>query len=39
MAEQNYDVLGGTPEALADKVSQDIPRYQGVIRTAHIQAD
>jgi len=39
MAEQNYDVVGGTPEALAAKVSQDIPRYQQVIRTADIQAD
>jgi tripartite-type tricarboxylate transporter receptor subunit TctC len=39
MAEQNYDVVGGTSEALAAKVSQDIPRYQQVIRTADIKAD
>jgi hypothetical protein len=39
MAEQQYDVVGGTSEALATKVSQDIPRYQQVIRTANITAD
>lgn len=39
MAEQNYDVVGGTSESLGAKVSQDIPRYQQVIRTADIQAD
>lgn len=39
MGEQNYDVLGGTPETLAAKVTQDIPRYQKVIRTADIQPD
>lgn len=39
MAEQNYDVVGGTPEALAAKVSQDIPRYREVIRVGNIQAD
>jgi len=39
MAEQQYDVVGGTPAALAAKVGQDIPRYQGVIRSANITAD
>jgi tripartite-type tricarboxylate transporter receptor subunit TctC len=39
MSEQGYDVVGGTAEALALKVSQDIPRYQQVIRTADIKAD
>lgn len=39
MSEQNYDVLGGTPEALADKVNKDIVRYEKVIRTAHIKVD
>jgi tripartite-type tricarboxylate transporter receptor subunit TctC len=39
MAEQQYDVVGGTSAALATKVSQDIPRYQQVIRTADIKAD
>jgi tripartite-type tricarboxylate transporter receptor subunit TctC len=39
MGEQQYDVVGGTPEALALKVSQDIPRYQKVIVTADIKAD
>jgi tripartite-type tricarboxylate transporter receptor subunit TctC len=39
MAEQQYDVVGGTSEALATKVNQDIPRYQQVIRTANITPD
>jgi tripartite-type tricarboxylate transporter receptor subunit TctC len=39
MTEQNYDVLGGRPEVLAEKVSQDIPRYESVIRIADIKPD
>ncbi|MES2759129.1 MAG: tripartite tricarboxylate transporter substrate binding protein [Pseudomonadota bacterium] len=39
MGEQQYDVVGGTSEALALKVSQDIPRYQKVIVTADIKAE
>lgn len=39
MAEQQYDAVGGAPEALATKVGQDIPRYQQVIRTASITVD
>jgi tripartite-type tricarboxylate transporter receptor subunit TctC len=39
MTEQNYDVLGGTPQQLADAVARDIPRYEKVIRSANIKAD
>lgn len=39
MAEQSYDVIGGTPVALADKVKEDIVRYQKVIRSADIKVD
>lgn len=39
MAEQSYDVLGGTPEVLAAKVTQDIARYEKVIRNANIKPE
>jgi tripartite-type tricarboxylate transporter receptor subunit TctC len=39
MTDQNYDVLGGTPQQLADAVARDIPRYEKVIRSANIKAD
>jgi tripartite-type tricarboxylate transporter receptor subunit TctC len=39
MTEQNYDVLGGTPQALANAVARDIPRYEKIIRSANIKAD
>lgn len=38
-AAQSYDLLGGTPEALAEKVKADITRYEKVVRTANIKAN
>ncbi len=39
MAAQNYDILGGTPEDLAEKMRDDNARYSRVIEAANITAN
>lgn len=38
-AAQSYDLIGGTPEELAEKLRNDIERYRKIVETASIKAD
>jgi tripartite-type tricarboxylate transporter receptor subunit TctC len=39
MAEQNYEAIGGTPEAFTEVLKRDLVRYEKIIREADIKPD